>query len=183
MEKDPIKVPTMKTNEIVDLGLLHRGENGVLRDNFSNRRIIIFSCSAYRSMCDSLYDQFQSGAGVILYRMGEGYGRKLVKGFPQLGLSREEMVDALCKLYHLAGWGKLTINVSDDANGDAVLEDSPFTLRRNDIGPTTCHFMSGVLAGGGAEIFGMEYKAQEIKCASRGESKVCRFAVHTKKGE
>jgi len=101
MEKDPIKVPTMKTNEIVDLGLLHRGENGVLRDNFSNRRIIIFSCSAYRSMCDSLYDQFQSGAGVILYRMGEGYGRKLVKGFPQLGLSREEMVDALCKLSHL----------------------------------------------------------------------------------
>jgi predicted hydrocarbon binding protein len=178
LEKDP-KVSTVK-NEFVDLGLLHRDENGVLRDNLSNRRVIILSCSAYRAMCDSLYDQFQSGAGVILYRMGEGYGRKLVNGVPQLGMSKEEMVDALAKLSYLAGWGKLTINISEDSNGDAVLEDSPFTLRRNDIGPTTCHFMSGVLTGGASELFGVEYKTQEIKCSSHGESKVCRFAIHTK---
>ncbi len=182
MEKDSLKVSTVK-NEFVDLRLLHREENGVLRDNMSNRRVIIFSCSAYRAMCDSLYDQFQSGAGVILYRMGEGYGRKLVKGVPQLGMSKEEIVDALGKLAHVAGWGKLTINISENSNGDAVLEDSPFTLRRNDIGPTTCHFMSGVLVGGASELFGMEYKAQEVKCASRDESKVCRFAIHTKKSD
>jgi predicted hydrocarbon binding protein len=182
LEEDLPKMASMK-NESADLGLLHRDEKGELRDSFSNRRVIIFSCSAYRAMCDSLYDQFQSGAGVILYRMGEGYGRKLVKGMPELGLSKEDMVDALSKLSYVAGWGKLTIKVSEDGSSDAVLEESAFTLRREGIGETTCYFMSGVLAGGASEIFGTVYKTQEMKCASRGESKVCRFTVRTKKSE
>lgn len=134
-------------------------------------------------MCDSLYEQFQSGAGLILYRMGEGYGKKLLKGIPELRLSKGEIVDSLTKLSRLAGWGKLTIKIAEDINVEAIVEDSPFTLRRSDIGPVTCHFMSGVLAGAASELFGAEYKSQEIKCSSRGESKVCRFAIRLKKTE
>jgi predicted hydrocarbon binding protein len=173
-------VGTVKFSE--DVGLLHRDEKGVLRDNFSNRRVIIFSCSAYRSMCDALYDQFQSGAAVILYRMGEGYGRKLVKGVPQLGLSREEMIEAFEKLAHSAGWGKISIKITEEKNGEVIVQESAFLLRREDVGPISCHFLAGVLAGGASELLEGEYKGQEIRCASK-EAGVCRFRIYSKGSE
>ena len=165
-----------------DVGLVHRDEKGVLRDNFSNHRVIIFSCSAYRSMCDALYDQFQSGAAIILYRMGEGYGRKLVQGVPQLGLSRDEMIEAFEKLAHLAGWGKLSVKITDEKNSEVIVEESPFLLRRQDIGPTSCHFLAGVLAGAASLLLGGEYKAQELRCASK-EKGICRFRIYTRASE
>ena len=171
-------------NNVADaIGLLHRDEKGILRDNFSNSRVIVFSCSAYRSMCDALYDQFQSGAGIILYRMGEGYGKKLVKGIPSLGLSREEMLRALEKIAYLAGWGKIVLSVENPKLAEAIVEDSPFKLRRDDIGSVSCHFMSGVLAGGASELFSDEFKVQETKCASKGEHQVCRFKIFAKGSE
>jgi predicted hydrocarbon binding protein len=128
-------------------------------------------------MCDALYDQFQSGAAIILYRMGEGYGRKLVMGLPQLGLSRDEMIQTFQKLAHLAGLGKLSIKTIDQKNAEVIVEESPFLLRRQDIGPVSCHFMTGVLAGGAGELFSGEYKAQELRCASI-ESGICRFRIY-----
>lgn len=47
-------------------------DEGTLREMVTNSRIILFSCPAYRSMCDSLYEQFKSRSGVILFRMGQG---------------------------------------------------------------------------------------------------------------
>ena len=161
-------------------GLLHRDAEGVLRDNLGNHRVFIFSCSAYRSMCEALYDQFQSGAGIILYRMGEGYGTKLVKGVPQLGLSKEEMIEAFSKLSHLAGWGKIIINFNPGKETEAIVEGSPFLLWKKGIGPTSCFFMSGVLAGAASELLGEEYKVQEVKCASEEETKVCKFRIVAK---
>jgi predicted hydrocarbon binding protein len=158
-------------------GLLHRDADGVLRENIGNHRVFIFSCSAYRSMCEALYDQFQSGAGIILYRMGEGYGKKLVKGVPQLGLSSEEMIEAFSKLSHLAGWGKIMINFIPGKDSEAIVEGSPFLLWKKDIGPTSCFFMSGVLAGAASELLDGEYKVQEIKCASEDDTKVCKFKI------
>lgn len=163
-------------------GLLHRDANGVLRENLSNHRVFIFSCSAYRSMCEALYEQFQSGAGIILYRMGEGYGTKLVKGVPQLALSKEEMIEAFSKLSHLAGWGKIVINLNNSPGkeAEAVVEGSPFIVWRKGISPTTCFFLSGVLAGAASELLGGEYKAVEVKCASDEQSKVCKFKISQK---
>jgi predicted hydrocarbon binding protein len=166
-----------------DEAIIHRDEKGILRENFSNRRVIIFSCSAYRSMCDALYEQFQSGAGIILYRMGEGYGSKLVRGLSGLDLSEEEKIQAFEKLAHLAGWGKLAIKVDEDKkSGEVIVEESPFTLRRHDIGPISCHFMAGVLAGGASELFGTEYKAQELRCAAK-DGGVCRFRIYQRTSE
>ena len=166
-----------------DNGLLHRDEKGDLRDNLSNRRVIIFSCSAYRSMCDALFEQFQSGATVILYRMGEGYGKRLVKGVSQLGQAQEEKLDTFHKLAFLAGWGKINIKVNKDYNGEVIVEESPFLLRRNDIGLTSCHFLSGVLAGAASELFGQACKAVELRCASKSDSPICRFRIFTKTQE
>src|SRR5579863_3432426 len=136
--RSALTVDSVKYSE--DSGLLRRDEKGALREPLSQRRVIIFSCSAYRSMCDSLYEQFQSGASIILYKMGEGYGKKLVKGAALLQLSQGELIEAFEKLAHMAGWGRLSIKVNDPNSIDAVVEESPFLLRRDDAGPCSCHF-------------------------------------------
>ena len=163
-----------------EASLLNRNENGILRENFTNARVMVWSCSAYRSMCDALYEQFQSGASVILYRMGEGYARKLVKGIPRLGSSRDEVIESLEKLASLSGWGMMKIKSTGEKGAECVVEKSAFILRKEGIGPTTCHFLSGVLAGAGSEIFGGEFDSHELNCAAADESASCRFVLRAK---
>ncbi len=153
--------------------------DGVIREAYTAARVMIWSCSAYRSMCDALYDQFQSGAGVILYRMGEGYGAKLSKAIPTLILSPEMVIQVFEKATSSAGWGKLQLKMADKRSAECIVENSAFLLYRNEIGPVTCHFLAGVLGGVWSGIFGKETKVQEVKCGARGNRKVCKFKLST----
>lgn len=159
-----------------DSSSLVNRDNIVLRESITNARVILFSCSAYRSMCDALYDQFQSGAGVILYRMGEGYAKKLLGAIPKLGLNRDEVIEGFEQLSFLAGWGKLNLRIKEDFSAECVVDKCAFVLRREGIGPTSCYFFSGVLGSVAKELFKQEYRAHEVKCESSG-SPVCRFQV------
>jgi hypothetical protein len=117
-------------------------ERGELRDTLTGSRIMIFSCSAYRAMCDHLFERFKSAAGTILYGMGEGYGEKLFRSISKFQLRREEAVVALSSLAEAAGWGLLNVKVIDEDNAECTVANSPFVLRRADCGPTTCFFLS-----------------------------------------
>ncbi|MDA4111571.1 MAG: hypothetical protein OK439_03470 [Thaumarchaeota archaeon] len=154
--------------------LVLRDETGVLRESITGARVMIFSCSAYRSMCDALFDQFQSGAGIILYRMGEGYGRKLIQALPKLGMSADDMMQGLKSLGFLAGWGKFQLEVTAPENVSCFVEQCAFLLRREGAGPNTCYFLSGILGALGGEIYKKKFVAKEIKCASSGY-KNCEF--------
>ncbi|SRR5579875_622893 len=156
-------------------GLLTR-DNLVLRDTVTSARVIVMSCSAYRSMCDALFDQFQSGAGVILYRMGEGYSRKLLGAVPKLGVDREQIIKGFERLSYLAGWGKLNLRLRDDLSAECIVEKCAFVLRREGIGPTTCYFFSGVLSSLAKELFKQEYRTKEVRCESSG-SPFCKFEI------
>jgi hypothetical protein len=96
-----------------DNSIVSRDEKGVLREGITGARVMIFSCSAYRSMCDALFDQFQSGAGIILYRMGEGYARKLIEALPKLGMSADDLIQGLKSLGFLAGWENFRLKLPD----------------------------------------------------------------------
>ena len=85
--------------------MLTHEQGGILRDALTGSRVMIFSCSAYRSMCDTLFDRFKSGAGTILYGMGEGYGQKLFVSMQKFELQRDEAIEALQALADAAGWG------------------------------------------------------------------------------
>ncbi|MHB8567160.1 MAG: V4R domain-containing protein [Nitrososphaerales archaeon] len=156
-------------------GLLIR-DNLVLRDSITSARVILMSCSAYRSMCEALFDQFQSGAGVILYRMGEGYAKKLLGAVPKLGVERDVIIGGFERLSYLAGWGKLNLRLKKDLSAECVVEKSAFVLRRADIGPNTCFFFSGVLSSIAKELLKQEYRTREVKCESSG-SAFCKFEI------
>jgi predicted hydrocarbon binding protein len=127
-------------------------------------------------MCDELFEQFQSGASVILYRMGEGYAKKVSEAFPKLGLSPEEVMLAVKRLGYIAGWGKFQFDLSNPDSVDCTVEDCAFVLRRKDAGDTTCYFLSGILGTIGTQIYGKKYIAREMTCAASG-GPMCRFKV------
>lgn len=155
-----------------------RRDGLVLRDTVTESRVVILSCSAYRSMCDELYDRFQSGAGVILYKMGEGYARKMTAALPKLGMNVQDLMTALERLSYMAGWGNMKVRVIDESNIECVVEKSAFVLRRNDIGPTSCYFLSGVLGATASRLFGKEFVAKESTCESSG-AKLCKFRIES----
>jgi predicted hydrocarbon binding protein len=154
--------------------VLNQEVEGELRDTLTGARVMIFSCSAYRSMCDTLFDRFESAAGTILYGMGQGYGSKLFRSISKLGLSSEDVIEALSKLASGAGWGILSVKIVDDGDAVCTVAKSPFVLRRTDCGPTTCYFLSGIFAALGTELMGGNIQAREVDCAAGGSS-VCRF--------
>ncbi|HZW57406.1 MAG TPA: V4R domain-containing protein [Nitrososphaerales archaeon] len=127
-------------------------------------------------MCDALYDQFQSGAGVILYRMGEGYARKLLGAVPKLGLNTQAVIQGFERLAFLCGWVKLKFRTIDERNAECEVERCAFVLRRPDIGSTSCFFFSGVLSTVGRELLKNDFKVQEVSCESSG-SPLCRFRL------
>jgi uncharacterized protein len=158
------------------IDFLKRNGNGDLRDVLTNSRVMIFSCSAYRSMCESLYEQFQSGASVILYRMGEGYARELLKGYPKEGKASAEMIKGLEGLARLAGWGNVRIRIIDERSSECIVQSSAFIFIRENTGESSCHFFAGVLAGVASGIFEKDFIAHEILCQGSG-STVCKFKI------
>lgn len=151
-------------------------QEGVVRENMLNSRVMVFSCSAYRSMCDELYEQFQSGASVILYRMGKGYATKLAAAIPKLGSTEQSAIDGFVKLARLSGWGDVHCKVSSETSADCIVHHSPFVLKRPDIGRTSCYFLSGVLAAVASHIYGKRFDAKEVECEA-SDSAYCRFKI------
>ncbi len=154
-----------------------REQDGVLRESLLNSRIMVFSCSAYRSMCDELYEQFQSGASVILYRMGKGFARKLSAAIPKLGGTKQSAIDGFVQLAKMAGWGDIHCRILDETSAECVVHRSPFVLHRTDIGRTSCYFLSGVLASIATDIYKKKFDAQEVECLADGSNN-CRFKIH-----
>jgi predicted hydrocarbon binding protein len=149
---------------------------GVLRESVTNSRIMIFSCAAYRSMCNSLFDQFQSGWGIILYRMGQGYAEKLVEGISELNLSREEAIEMYQGLAWFAGWGDVKIKIEDEKKSVCTVRRSAFVLRRSDVGSTSCFFFSGALSTIASSVMGKKFDAREDECVSGGFEH-CKFVL------
>jgi predicted hydrocarbon binding protein len=72
--------------------------------------------------------------------------------------------------------GKFQIEVAGPESFTCSVEQSAFLLRRADAGPTTCYFLSGILAALGEEIYKKKFVAKESKCAGSGY-KSCEFAA------
>jgi predicted hydrocarbon binding protein len=127
-------------------------------------------------MCETLFDTFKSGAGVILFNMGVGYSKKLGETIGKLRLETGEALETMQMLARAAGWGRMTLRMVDESMAECTVTRSAFIVRRSDIGPTSCHFLEGVLAGVASELFSAKYKAKETVCGSSG-SAVCKFLV------
>lgn len=149
-------------------------ERGVLRENMSKSRVIVMSCSAYRSMCDALVEQFQSGSEIILYSMGQGYAKRLVEAIEALELPLEEAIKVYQRLAYMAGWGNIKLSILDDRHAECTVQRSAFILRRQDLRKTTCYFFSGVLATVASSLNGSKSISKELECKVGGFER-CRF--------
>jgi predicted hydrocarbon binding protein len=150
--------------------------DGVIRESVTNSRIIVFAAAAYRSMCDSLFEQFQSGAGIILYRMGQGYARRLVEGIEKLELSTDEAIKVYQRLCYVAGWGNVKIFIEDETKAVCTLHRSAFVLRRKDIGKTSCFIFTGLLSTIATSMMKQEFVAKEVECETGGFP-FCKFVL------
>jgi predicted hydrocarbon binding protein len=154
-------------------------ENGVLRESLSHARVMLFGCSAYRSMCDALYEQFQSVAGVILYRMGEGYGIKVASTVPVSEMSRENAIKIFQRIGLLADWGNIKIRIVDEKSAECIVHKSPFVLYREDSGKVSCYFLSGILSATASVLFGKKFTTREVSCITAGATS-CKFVITEK---
>ncbi len=168
------KTSSGRSNEF---NLVFRDKDGTLREKTTNAHVFVFSRSAFRSMCDLLYERFQTGASVILYDMGEGYGKKLSNGLMKRGLNAERTLKAIEDLAYSAGWGKFRLKVQD--NGDIVCDvsNSMFTLVRKETGSKSCYFLDGLLAGNASGVFRKDFRAEELECVAGGKSS-CKFRIY-----
>ena len=156
---------------------ISREESGVLRESITQSRIMLFGCSAYRSMCDALFEQFQSGAGVILYRMGEGYARKVIEPVTKSHLKGDEAIKTYQRLAYVSGWGNMKLHMLSEDSAECIVEKSAFVLRRPDVGDRSCFFLCGVLGAVATAIIGHRCVAREVSCETAG-SQNCKFLVH-----
>lgn len=156
--------------------LIVRESDGMLKDRISSSHVFIFSRSAFRSMQSTLYDKFGSGAAVIMYEMGQGYGRKLGSGMLKRGLSSERAFHEIEKFGYLAGWTDSHFRVLSDMELECVARNSIFTIERPETKTKSCFFLAGALAGNVSAMLNTEFRAEETQCVVGGHE-VCKFRI------
>ncbi len=153
-----------------------RGKDGTLKDAITQAHVFVLSRASFRSMQNTLYDKFASGASRILYDMGEGYGSKIASLFIKKGLSFEQTMKELERIAYLAGWGNMHFRILDDGRAECIVENSMFSVKREGV-PNSCYFLAGVLGGNMAALRNNHnFFAKEVQCSISGHS-FCKFTI------
>lgn len=165
-----------KRRFIDEADLIIRDSDGMLKDRISSSHVFIFSRSAFRSMQGTLYDKFGSGAAVIMYEMGRGYGMKLGTGMLKRGLSPQMAFHEIEKFGYLAGWTDSHFRVLGDKEIECVARNSIFTIERPETKSKSCFFLAGALAGNVTSMLNTEFRAEETHCVVGGHE-LCKFRI------
>ncbi|MDG6905074.1 MAG: hypothetical protein JRN20_04735 [Nitrososphaerota archaeon] len=148
----------------------------MLKDRITSSHVFIFSRSAFRSMQNTLYDKFGTGASVIMYEMGQGYGRKLGAGMLKRGLNQEKAFSEIEKFGYLAGWTDSHFRVLSEVEIECVARNSIFTIERPETKRRSCYFLAGALSGNVSAMLNEEFRAEETQCVVGGHE-MCKFRI------
>jgi predicted hydrocarbon binding protein len=158
-------------------------ESGRLEDNFLNQRVIVLDEEFYRGIRNKLYSSFQSGASVILYDMGLGYGELMGKSIEKMGSYQLKIMNDFMSLGKRRGYGTfhtpLLKLILSGIQGEPVvrLRDSFFSTCVGDTGKTECYMMAGIIAGAAKVVLKKDnLVCIEEKCLSKGDS-YCEFKI------
>jgi predicted hydrocarbon binding protein len=156
--------------------------SGRIEDPFLNLRVIVIDEEFYRGLRKKLYSSFQSGASVILYDMGLGYGELMGESMKKMGVSRIEVIKNFMELGKTHGYGVFNTPflkmILTGLQGEPVvrLEDSFFATTVGYTGKTECYLMAGIVAGAAGILLDKKFKCVEEKCLCRGDS-FCEFKL------
>jgi predicted hydrocarbon binding protein len=158
-------------------------ESGRLEDTFLNLRVIVLDEEFYRGIRNKLYDSFQSGASVILYDMGLGYGELMGKSIQRMGTHQLKIMTDFMNLGKRRGYGTfhtpLLKLILSGIQGEPVvrLRDSFFSTTVGKTGKTECYLLAGIIAGAAMVILKKDdIVCIEEKCLSKGD-RYCEFKI------
>jgi predicted hydrocarbon binding protein len=152
---------------------------------FSNLRVMIIDEQFYKGLRDKLYERFQSGASVILYDMGVGYGELMGKNILSIGISKMSVYIKFLQIGKRQGYGEFEVpllkTIIAGLKGQAyvTLKDSFFATSVGKTGRTECFIVAGMIAGAGHQILKKEVECVEEKCLSNGDPH-CQFILKQK---
>ncbi len=136
----------------------------------------------YKGMRDKLYERFQSGASVILYEMGLGYGDIMGKDMVNMGVSKFETITKFMELGKKRGYGEFHIpllrSFLSTLKGEPVVsfKNSFFATSVGRTGKAECYIMAGIIAGASRVLLNKEFVCVEEKCLCKGDSS-CEFKL------
>jgi predicted hydrocarbon binding protein len=144
----------------------------LLWDNVFNLRIMAIDTNFYKGLRDQLYKVFQTGASLILYEMGLGYGKLAADVIMRGKQSRIGMYRDFMSRGKFQGMGVFQVPFSSLlqfplGGGITVkLKNSFFSQAVGKTGQLECFVFAGTIAGAATQLFGKKYSCNETKCAS-----------------
>jgi len=157
-----------------------RNSTGVIEDPLLRLRVLVIDTEFYKGIRTKLYSKFDTGASLILYEMGVGYGEIMAKNIKEMGAGKLEIYKKFIDRGKHQGYGEFTVpmleSIISSLRGEAkvYVKDSFFAYAAGKTGNAECWIVAGIIAGAAKIIFGKEMVCVEEKCASKGDPR-CEF--------
>jgi len=152
-----------------------------LVDDLANVRVMVIDSDFYKGLRDELFNTFKSGATIILYQMGIGYGlltgSKISQSSSTISASRKFM-----RRGEYQGYGQLEVpllgSIISGIHREVVvrLKDSFYATSAGQTGQVECYLTAGMIAGAATILLKKKFKCVEEKCLSKGDE-YCEFRL------
>ena len=135
-------------------------ETGLVEDPLVGLRVLMIDSEFYKGLRDNLYAKFQSGASLILYEMGVGYGGQMADAIKTMGAGRIEVYRKFIERGRRQGYGEFRVpilqSIISGLHGEAkvYLKHSFFAAASGLTGRAECWIVAGMIAGAGKKILG-----------------------------
>lgn len=166
-------------------------ETGTISDWNESRNILV-SENFIIGLIAGLQEEVGDASGVVMYNIGQQWGREDAQFFRQWFLSEYGYQDfsQLNLMYVLEawwwpfisqGWGNWEVDMSDQKNGFMFINifDSAVARTLGDVGKPVCHIYAGLFAGFFTNLIQKELDCIEIQCYAMGET-YCKFLLGKK---
>ena len=144
-----------------------------------NRRFILLSESAMKSVVVRLRETFGTGGLAFLYHQGKIVGSELAETYKEMGIS--DLKDAIKMfLLHLLALGRYLGEITYYKEDRIIIRlhrnwECEVAMKHNVKGPAS-YFERGVIAGFLEKFTGKKVSVHEIKCLAKGDP-YCEFLV------
>ena len=177
------KQPPQKSKaEEIYSAALRDPRTGLLEDPLLGLRVLMIDSEFYKALRDNLYKRFQSGASLILFEMGAGYGEHMAESITEMGAGKIEVYRKFIERGKRHGYGEFKIpilqSIISGLKGEAriYLKDSFFASSSGNTGKVECWIIAGMIAGAGRKILAREVVCLEELCISKGDDH-CEFRL------
>lgn len=152
-------------------------DNGFIISKILGDRSFVIGSSVWNQIERRLYNNYGSGASVIFYDMGKGYGISLVDRLRKVAkgeTTEQNIMDLMIQHAAVAGWGKAVVS-REGLEIRVRVTDCVFCSHyvENERPEGRCYFLKGILSGAAETIFRRQFRITENHCSK----KFCEFVL------